>query len=138
MGSNGQQFSLDGGVEEILVNYDWPGNVRELENVIDRALILADGGRVTLADLPPQITKVNTQLSSVVNDLQFSGTLREQVRKFEAALIFRTIAECGGDRRIAAQKLNIGLSSLYRKLEELGESAPMPQDSHSPDEIPQE
>jgi two-component system response regulator AtoC len=138
MGSNGQQFSLDGGVEEILVNYDWPGNVRELENVIDRALILADGGRVTLADLPPQITKVNTQLSSVVNDLQFSGTLREQVRKFEAALIFRTIAESGGDRRIAAQKLNIGLSSLYRKLEELGESSPMPQDSHSPDEIPQE
>jgi two-component system response regulator AtoC len=135
MGSGAQPVTLDPGVEELLVNYEWPGNVRELENVIDRALIMADGGRVTVADLPPQITKANIQASSVVHDLQLSGTLREQVRKFEAALINKTIEESDGDRRVAAQKLNIGLSSLYRKLEELGESLQPAEGSHSSEEV---
>ena len=100
------------------MNYDWPGNVREMENVIDRAIILADGNHITLADLPPQITKA-VQPALAEDGFQSSGTLREQMRKYEAALIYRTIEETGGDRRAAAQKLNIGLSSLYRKLEEI-------------------
>ncbi len=137
LGSNGYQISLDSDVEELLVNYDWPGNVRELENVIDRALILADSGRITLADLPPQIAKCD-QPAQNGSSAQFTGSLREQVRKYEAALIYRTIEESGGDRRLAAQKLNIGLSSLYRKLEELGESVPLSPDSQSHDEVRQE
>ena len=137
MDSNGHEITLDPGVEELLVNYDWPGNVRELENVIDRASIMADGDHITLADLPPQITKVNQQSSVVAHDLRFSGTLREQVRKFEAALIYRTIEESDGDRRVAAQKLNIGLSSLYRKLEELAEPAPPREDNQARDEVQQ-
>jgi two-component system response regulator AtoC len=46
------------------------------------------------------------------------GSLREQVRRFELALIQRAIDDAGGDRRAAAMRLGIGLSSLYRKLEE--------------------
>jgi two-component system, NtrC family, response regulator AtoC len=46
------------------------------------------------------------------------GPLRDQVRQFEHNLILRTIEDCSGDRRAAAQRLGIGLSSLYRKLEE--------------------
>jgi len=57
--SNGQEITLDPGVEALLMNYDWPGNVREMENVIDRAIILADGNHIVMADLPPQITKVD-------------------------------------------------------------------------------
>jgi len=117
MGSTTTQISLDPGVEEMLVNYDWPGNVRELENVIDRVLVMADSGRITLADLPPQITKI-TQPAVPEAGLQLSGTLREQVRKYEVAVILKTVQEAGGDRRAAAQQLDIGLSSLYRKLEE--------------------
>jgi two-component system response regulator AtoC len=45
--------------------------------------------------------------------------LRDQVRRFEGEQIQRAISDCNGDRRSAAQKLGIGLSSLYRKLEEL-------------------
>jgi len=131
MGSGGSPVSLDPGAEEILVNYDWPGNVRELENVIDRALVMADSGRITLADLPPQITKI-THPSIPDAGLQLSGTLREQVKKYEVALILKTVEESGGDRRAAAQKLDIGLSSLYRKLEEFDGSKPLQEKQDSP------
>lgn len=135
--SDREEITLDPGVEAMLMNYDWPGNVREMENVIDRAIILADGNHITLADLPPQITKVE-QTAQPGGGCAFSGTLREQVRRFEAALIFRTIEETGGDRRAAAQKLNIGLSSLYRKLEELEEQKPLPEGTHARHEVRQE
>ena len=132
---NGRRLSVDPAVEEILVNHDWPGNVRELENAIDRALIMADGDRITLADLPPQITKV-ARLPQPDGGAQLSGTLREQVRKYEAVLILREIEEAGGDRRAAAQKLDIGLSSLYRKLEEF-EDQGLPEGHYTRHEIRQ-
>ncbi|MGA7750997.1 MAG: sigma-54 dependent transcriptional regulator [Gallionella sp.] len=134
MNSNDQKVLLDSGVEELLVNYDWPGNVRELENVIDRALILADGDVITIADLPPLITKT-TQPCLPEDAVQFSGSLREQMRKYEAAVILRAIEEAQGDRRAAAQKLNIGLSSLYRKLEELEDQKLLPEEGLSHREV---
>ncbi len=44
------------------------------------------------------------------------------MRKFEASLISKALEEAGGDRKAAAQKLGIGLSSLYRKMEELADT----------------
>jgi two-component system response regulator AtoC len=128
LGSNGIKASLDLGVEDMLVNHTWPGNVRELENVLDRALILADDYRITVADLPATISKI-AQASQPSDSFQASGSLREQVRKFETHLILKTIEDASGDRRAAAQKLNIGLSSLYRKLEEI-EAQPISNEEH--------
>lgn len=123
-GNGERKILLDSGVEELLVNYVWPGNVREMENIIDRALILSDGVRITLADLPSQVTKAAQHEQG---GAQSSGTLREQVRKYEVDLILRAIEESGGDRRAAAYKLDIGLSSLYRKLEEFEEQKSLPE-----------
>jgi len=113
-------ISVDPDVEELLAAYDWPGNVREMENVVDRALILADEGRITMADLPPQIAR--SVPASARMALPVAGgsdeNLRDQVRRFESSVIYKAIADADGDRRAAAQKLGIGLSSLYRKLEE--------------------
>jgi two-component system response regulator AtoC len=111
------KLSLDPEAEEILVSYDWPGNVRELENVLQRATILAEDGRITVGDLPPNITPA-VPAGAATPALTGRGQLRDQVRDFEHGLILRAIDECGGDRRAAAQRLGIGLSSLYRKLEE--------------------
>jgi two-component system, NtrC family, response regulator AtoC len=112
-------ITLDPEVEDILGSYDWPGNVREMENVVDRALILADEGRITCADLPPQIARtVPTGVRSIVLPADSSENLRDQVRRFESSVIYKAIGDAEGDRRAAAQKLGIGLSSLYRKLEE--------------------
>jgi two-component system, NtrC family, response regulator AtoC len=112
------RLAIDPDAEEILLAYDWPGNVRELENVLQRATILAEAGRITVADLPPNITPVLPSAAGEAPPRPGSGPLREQVREYEHSLILRAIEECGGDRRAAAQRLGIGLSSLYRKLEE--------------------
>ena len=131
------EITIDDDVEEALVASHWPGNVREMENVIDRALILAEAGHITFSDMPSSITHAvdaNTpgnpalpgadpdrsgatsgERHSIVN---LTTPLRDQVRQFESVLIYQAIQQAGGDRRIAAQKLGIGLSSLYRKLDE--------------------
>ena len=117
-GSGASTLGIDQDAEEILAAYDWPGNVRQLENVLQRAAILADGGRITAADLPPEIAPKPTGNERSSELPMRGGSLREQVRRFELALIQRAIEEAGGDRRAAAMRLGIGLSSLYRKLEE--------------------
>ncbi|HET9580253.1 MAG TPA: sigma-54 dependent transcriptional regulator [Usitatibacter sp.] len=118
-GTGGKAYEMDPIAEEVLLGYAWPGNVRELENVINRASILADNHRITLADIPAEITRVTSPSPSGISIASTSeGYLRDQVRQFEAGLIQRTLEATGGDRRLAAQKLGIGLSSLYRKLEE--------------------
>jgi two-component system response regulator AtoC len=114
-----RQLDVDPKAMQVLAAYEWPGNVREMENVVDRALILADEGVVSCADLPAQLLKGAIAALPPAAAPEFSGDgLREQVRRFESALIARVIGEADGDRRLAAQRLGIGLSSLYRKLEE--------------------
>jgi two-component system, NtrC family, response regulator AtoC len=119
----GQKISpaaeIDPEAEELLLAYSWPGNVRELENVIIRARILAEGDCITVADLPPEITRFGSHQAPGGRADGREDDLRERVRKFEAAVIQNAVDDAGGDRRLAAQRLGISLSSLYRKLDEL-------------------
>lgn len=108
---------IDPLAEEALMAYRWPGNVRELDNVINRAQILAEGQVITLADLPQDITHALARGASGTA-IASEGYLRDQLRRVEAGIIAAAIADAGGDRRLASQKLGIGLSSLYRKLDE--------------------
>lgn len=129
----GRLAQIDAAAEEVLLAYRWPGNVREIENVLNRAHLMADGDRITLADIPPQITSavpvapgttpVENPASEITSgDAVPSGDLREQLRRYEWQVISLAIKSANGDRRAAANRLGIGLSSLYRKLEEF--SAP--------------
>ena len=117
-GHASRDLSIDDDAEELLLAYPWPGNVRELDNVISRAYILADGDHITMADLPPEIARAGPRSADAVVAEGVRGTLREQLRRIEACIVLRTIQEVHGDRREAAHRLGIGLSSLYRKLEE--------------------
>lgn len=122
--SPGRALDLDPEASDILQSYVWPGNVRQLENVINRAHILADGGRITVADLVPEVTRMRGE-KEYVSAISVAGQgLREQLRQTEANLISMALTETGGDRKEAARKLDIGLSSLYRKLEELADVIP--------------
>ena len=113
-----REMGIDPLAEEILLGYGWPGNVRELENVINRACILAEDDRIGVADLPSTIIRAAPH-ADAATAASTGGNLREQIRKLEADILLRAISEAGGDRKLAAQRLGIGLSSLYRKLEEI-------------------
>ncbi len=121
---SGETLSIDPEAMDMLVAFAWPGNVRQLENVLHRATILADGGCIRAADLPPEVSRTLPNSVPAGPGQDGEMTLRERVRRFEISLIQRAIEDCGGDRRAAAAKLGIGLSSLYRKLEEFQGDAP--------------
>ncbi len=97
----------------ILMNYEWKGGIRELENVIERAIILADGDYITPADLPPNMVGSDQYLTT------HPTTLKQALAAFERDHIRRILQETGWDKEKAAQLLGIGLSSLYRKMDEL-------------------
>ena len=96
----------------ILLACPWKGNVRELDNALQRAVILGEGPLVTPADLPPDLAP-NPEDPGLVDDLA------EAVRRFEKQHIQRVLQRIP-DKREAAAKLGMGLSSLYRRITELG------------------
>ena len=116
-GHDAAPIEVDPLAEEVLLSYNWPGNVRELDNVINRAFILCEDNRVSIADLPSSMVR-DSPLPAVVGITGPKGTLRDQMRRFELDVLRQSIDDSGGDRKAAAQRLGIGLSSLYRKLEQ--------------------
>jgi transcriptional regulator with PAS, ATPase and Fis domain len=104
----------DDAVVRTLMALPWKGNVRELDNVIEHTMILADGESITLNDLPAAI------VASGQNHPAFTYNLKEATRQFEKQHILRVLDQVAQDRKEAAQLLDISLSSLYRKIEELG------------------
>jgi len=125
-GGQPRRVVLDAGVEEALVGHAWPGNVRQVENVINRALILAEGDCISLGDIPTEIANGATPFAQAGTRIAESGYLRDQLRRVEAELLCSALRQADGDRKQAAQRLGIGLSSLYRKLEELERDGLLP------------
>ena len=116
-GARGRELEIEPEAEAYLLAYGWPGNVRELDNVVSRARILAENNCISLTDLPASLIQA-TQLSPAAEMEANGGSLREQLRKLELDIINGTIDRAQGDLRLAAQRLHISLSSLYRKLGE--------------------
>jgi transcriptional regulator with PAS, ATPase and Fis domain len=104
---------MDADAVRVLMALPWKGNVRELDNVIEHTMILAEGERITVNDLPAAI------VSTSQGNPAFTFNLREAQRQFEKQHILRALEQTGQDRREAAKLLDISLSSLYRKIEEL-------------------
>ena len=92
----------------------WKGNVRELDNALERAVILAEGPILTPDDFPPGlIAESEPRRRRATTSAPPSATT-------SASTSSASSRECGDDKREAARRLGLGLSSLYRKLEELG------------------
>jgi transcriptional regulator with PAS, ATPase and Fis domain len=106
---------VDNATLKLLMAQPWKGNVRELDNVIEHAMIVGEGEWVTVADLPRSLLgKVESASEVVVGD-----DLREALRAYERIHIESVLRRSGNDKRSAAHKLGLSLSSLYRKIEEL-------------------
>ena len=90
-----------------LVDQPWKGNVRELENVLERAMVLGGGDRLSLQHLAADARLPATSLER---------SLRDALREFERQHVRDVLIEVGFDKREAARLLGISLASLYRKL----------------------
>ena len=95
---------------EHLQHHEWKGNIRELKNVIERAVILAEGNELTVDNLPVELQIQNLQSQNGISAFDLSSV--------EKLHIQRVLNHTKGNKTEAARLLNIGLTTLYRKIEE--------------------
>jgi two-component system response regulator HydG len=110
-----------------LAEYAWPGNVRELENVIERALVLADGEELDADDIPPLGDSPGRALEADVQngdgpvELPSDGVdLNRAVEGMEERLLRQALERAAGVKAEAARLLGLKPSALYYKLEKYG------------------
>lgn len=111
---NKQIRGVEQSVRESFMAYDWKGNVRELENVIERAMILCDGELLLMKHFPPAFA-----LKTALPEPAEEG-LKGSVKRFERESILKALEAAAHDKSKAAQLLGMSLSTLYRKMAELG------------------
>jgi len=115
-----------------LLAYEWPGNVRELKNVIESAVLFSQGGRIDVHDLP-NVVRAKAGLLPAPEPVTVAGVqgviptgmlVGKTMAEIEKEAILTALQAAGGNRRIAAERLGIGLRTLQRKLKEYrGEGA---------------
>jgi len=96
----------------LLEGYDWPGNVRELENVIQSAIICADGEIIQAKDLPESIQH-HEDLPDEEAALPISS-LERMIRDFKVRIVMKAIKDANGNKALAARRLNISRAYLHR------------------------
>jgi two-component system response regulator AtoC len=111
------------GATAALYQYDWPGNVRELENVIERAVALAQSETISLRELPLDISILGRDM---IEDIQKAGlSLREARSHFEKQYILNILEKVQWNQTEAARLLGLHRNTLLWKLQRLGiESRP--------------
>ncbi len=95
---------------EHLQQHDWKGNIRELKNVIERAVILSEGVQLTLENLPLDLQATNFNSHKTLSAFDLASV--------EKLHIQRVLIHTKGNKTETAKLLNIGLTTLYRKIEE--------------------
>jgi len=97
-----------------LCAYDWPGNVRELGNVIERAIVLGHGPRLTIQDLPSRV------VASVARPSIDGLSYRDAMEYHRRELILVALERCHGNRAAAARALGLHEKYFLRLLKSLG------------------
>ncbi len=97
---------------EVLNNYSWPGNIRELRNVIERAVVLASGDNIGLAELSDRI--------KLQQGTRGSQSLKDKIENYESRIIRDTLLAHNGSKESSAKELDVDLATLYRKIKKLG------------------
>jgi transcriptional regulator with GAF, ATPase, and Fis domain len=130
--------SIDDDALVILKGYAWPGNIRQLENVIERAVVIAEGSVVTTNELPPEIWETQAGRPPTSNDIrtewqaQSNGDdsspvptgivqkARLDSERREREHLVRALAASGGNKAEAARALGMKRSTLLSRLKRLG------------------
>jgi transcriptional regulator with GAF, ATPase, and Fis domain len=111
-----------------LKGYPWPGNIRQLENVLERAVVIADGPIIAPSDLPPEFLNFQGDLAPV-NGETLSDTLpllrikkagRPERDRLERDQLVRALASAAGNKAEAARALGLARSTFFSKLKKHG------------------
>jgi two-component system, NtrC family, response regulator AtoC len=108
-----------------LRSHSWPGNIRQLENVLERMVLMADGSRLGVEDLPEEVA-VSAGLLTPAGEptgadaFTFKQIVKRQTQSVERDLIETALEETGGNVTRAAEKLGLSRKGLQLKLKELG------------------
>jgi len=103
---------IDKHAMSLLLGYSWPGNVRELRNVIERAVVLAEGEYITPENLPDKLKKAEREIKP--------STLKAYLSDYEKALLIKLYESHSRDKEETARALGIDLATLYRKFKKYG------------------
>jgi DNA-binding NtrC family response regulator len=96
--------------------YHWPGNVRELQNVVERAVLLGRGPKVSLEDLPSHLTFGHTPGHEPLT----GKALKDAMEVPERAIILEVLETNHWNRNATASALGINRTTLYKKMKRLG------------------
>jgi transcriptional regulator with PAS, ATPase and Fis domain len=105
---------ISGHAMNLLQGYAYPGNVRELENILERAVAMAQSGVIQAWDLPPDVESLEVYSYERTN----GGLLK--LEELEQDYISHVLKLCGGSRTKAAEILGIDRASLWRKMKKYG------------------
>ena len=111
----GPRFGLTAAAAEALVAYAWPGNVRELQNCIERAMVLARHGEITVADLPEKVRAARAKPNASGESVDIVP-----LAEIERRHIVGVLTAFGGNKVRAAHALGVNRKTLYRKLARYG------------------
>ncbi|MBC2731644.1 sigma-54-dependent Fis family transcriptional regulator [Thiobacillus sp.] len=104
----GRAYTLSEAARARLQDYDYPGNIRELRNILERAMLMADGDTLLEEHLPPELKSDEAGMPGVDDIVPLETA---ELRYLQWAL-----AHHGGDRKSLAAQLGISERTLYRKL----------------------
>lgn len=104
---------------DTLEAHDWPGNIRELENIIERAVVLTEGGVIEMSALPRDLVKRSATTTVQAEETGAILPLKKALEEPERQIILRAIEYAGGSRDEAAKLLGINRSTLFYKLRKL-------------------
>jgi two-component system NtrC family response regulator len=107
--TNKQVYTISADFIEALKNQEWNGNIRELKNVIERSVILTEGNELTIDTLPLDFKK-NIDSAKQLSAFDLSSVEKLHIQK--------VLNYTNGNKTETAKLLNIGLTTLYRKIEE--------------------
>jgi len=116
--------SVEGVSDEVMAllhRYDWPGNIRELENMIERAIVLCDGGSLGVEEFPLDYRAATRRAGEpLIPPPLGTISLDDALARLERAMIESALAEARGVKTRTAELLGIKTSALYYKLEKYG------------------
>jgi DNA-binding NtrC family response regulator len=112
--------TIDPSAANVLMQYSWPGNVRELQNVMERAVVLVDGGTVTSMHLPERLQALVEKDSTQLEAVSFKQAKQQAVESFERTFLLDLLKRNDGHMGRAAREAGVDRKTIERMVKKHG------------------